>query len=99
MESEIVMTIGDEVSRPKLAELDRFHMKKGDYAEWMLSEERTHFSGNQVVRVINWSNLREVCRMSGLDEARVVAAYHEVVQTGDILFVTYEEDTDEQNPR
>lgn len=81
----------DDTEKKNLEELDRFHQRKGDYEEWMLSEERTHFAGNQIVRVINWTNLREVCQKAGLDETRVIAAYRESIETGDVLFVTYEE--------
>lgn len=82
----------DDAQRQNLAKLDRFHQRKGDYAEWMVSEERTHFSGNQKVRVVNSSNLHELCVKAGLDEAEVQRAHDEAVNTGDILFVTYEED-------
>lgn len=81
----------DDVQRKTLEDLDKFHMRKGDYADWMLSDERTHFAGNQKVRVINWSNLHEVCEKAGLDEKQVTQSYQESIETGDILFVTYEE--------
>lgn len=82
----------DDATLKNLKELDRFHMRKGDYHEWMLSDERTHFAGNQKVRVVNYSNLEEVCRKAGLDVEKVRTAYKESIETGDILFVTYEED-------
>lgn len=82
----------DDAARLELAKLDKFHMRKGDYHEWMLSDERTHFAGNQKVRVVNYSNLEEVCRKADLDVEKVRVAYKESIETGDILFVTYEED-------
>lgn len=82
----------DDTARSELERLDRFHQKKGDYEEWMLSEERKHFAGNQKVRVVNYANLEEVCAKAGLDVETVRKAYKEAVETGDIVFVTYEED-------
>jgi hypothetical protein len=81
----------NDEERRHLAELDQFHMKKGDYEHWMTSEERTYFAGDQKVRVINSTNLHELCVKAGLDESKVQAAYAEALETGDILFVTYEE--------
>lgn len=81
----------NDEERRQLEEYDRFHMRKGDYEEWMLSEERKHFAGDQKVRVVNSRNLSEVCRKAGLDEEKVRKAYAESIETGDILFVTYEE--------
>lgn len=84
-----------EQDRKRLEDLDRYHMHKGDYDKWVVSEDRTHFAGpNDVVRVVNWENLAELCRKSGLNRERVTAAYYEAVETGDILFVFYEEEPD-----
>lgn len=81
----------DDAARTELARLDKFHMRKGDYEEWMLSEEREHFAGDQKVRVVNYANIEEVCLRAGLDLEKVRQAYRTSVETGDILFVTYEE--------
>lgn len=88
----------DDAARQNLKKLDRYHMRKGDYEAWMLSEDRTHFAGNQKVRIVNSTNLHDVCVKAGLDESKVAAAYRESLETGDILFVTYEQD-DSQNTR
>lgn len=94
MSRDIVMRVGKEIYRPELDQMDRFHMKRGDYAEWMLSDERTHFAGNQKVRVVNSRNIPELCLKAELPEDKVREAYAEALATGDILFVTYEEDSD-----
>lgn len=78
----------------ELEALDRWHMKRGDYAEWMVSEERTHCSGGQVVRIINSENIPELCLKSHIPEDVVRAAYKEALETGDVLFMTYYEDDD-----
>lgn len=82
----------DDAAWKNLEDLDRFHRRKGDYVEWMLSEERKHFAGNQKVRVVNSTNIEELCARAGLDLAKVQQAHNESLSTGDILFVTYEED-------
>jgi hypothetical protein len=81
----------NDSERRQLAEFDRFHMRRGDYEEWMLSEERQHFAGNQKVRVVNYANIEEVCQKAGLNLEEVRRAHKEAVETGDIIFVTYEE--------
>lgn len=80
-------------TKADLKALDRWHQREGTYEEWMMSKERADIAGpKNVVRVINWVNLHDVCKRAGLDEHKVALAYREAVKTGDVLFVEYEEE-------
>lgn len=75
----------------QLEKLDIWHQMRGDYEEWMVSEERDHFSGGQTVRIVNSRNLSEVCQKANMPEDVVRAAWKEALETGDIVFITYYE--------
>ena len=81
-----------------LKALDRLHGSKGDYVEWMLSEERAKIAGpKRKVRMVTWANLHEVCMKAGLNEQKLVAAYQEALDTDDVIFVEYEVDDAHSN--
>ena len=75
-----------------LSDLDKQHQKRGDYEEWMMSDERKQIAGpNHHVRVVNWRNLEEVCEKAGLNPIKMRAAYQQALAAGDVIFVTYDE--------
>lgn len=82
----------DELISRYLASLDKRHQREGNYAEWMLSQERADIAGpRNHVRIVTWGNLRDLCKAAGLNEANLIAAYRESLDSDDILFVEWEE--------
>lgn len=76
-----------------IPDLDKWHQRLGTYEVWMLSQVRSDIMGpKHHVRIVDWENLYELCRAAGLNEQKLAAAYMEAVQTGDILFVEYDEE-------
>jgi hypothetical protein len=75
-----------------LVSLDKRHQREGNYAEWMLSQERADIAGpRNHVRIVTWRNLRDLCKAASLDETKLIAAYRESLNTDDVLFVEWEE--------
>jgi hypothetical protein len=82
----------DETIARYLASLDKRHQREGNYEDWMLSKDRADIAGpGHHVRIVTWSNMRDLCTASGLDERVVTAAYREALETNDLLFVEWEE--------
>lgn len=81
-----------EYTKEDLPELDRRAQQQSKYEEWMMSAQRKHIAGpNHHVRVVNWKNIDEVCYKAGLDVHEVSKAYREALDTGDVIFITYDE--------
>lgn len=58
-----------------------------------MSDLRKNIAGpNHVVRVVNGKNIFEVAEKAGLNLQKLREAYQEALDTGDILFITYEEE-------
>lgn len=76
----------------ELKQLDRLHGQRGDYIEWMLSQERAQVAGpGRKVRMVTWANLHEICQKSGMDEIKMRAAYQHALETDDVLFAEWVE--------